>query len=238
MNVAVQVNADAFNDAVRRYVKEVGVGLPQAMRTQARLLFGRVIQRTYPKTRAQGRRAVARDIRRAVRVLSPGDFESQDLRRMVRRRDYAGLRAVLERSGSPLTVVPFEPDLHRKVRDRRGRVTRPRNVATLDGDAVRSYTRRRQDLVGRAKGGWAAAMRAAGGRPPEWIGRWAAVGNVEDRLADPVAGFIRAENLSEWARHGDDDRIVAGALQSRANDILADIRRRLDRAAGVAANRS
>ena len=231
MNVSVQVNTDAFNDAVRRYVKAVGVALPQAMRTQARLLFGRIIQRTYPKTRAQGRKAVARDIGRAVRVLRPQEFDSKSIRRLIRKRDYEGLQAVFKRSGNQMQVVPFHPALHQDARDRRGRVRKETGIATLDREEVRAYLKRQQDHVGRAKGGWAAAFQAAGGKPSEWISRWAAVGLVEDRLADPVASFIRAENRSEWARYGDEDRIVSNALQSRATDILTDIRKRMERAA-------
>lgn len=231
MNVSVQVNADVFNDAVRRYVKELGVQLPKAMRTQARLLFARIIQRTYPKTRAQGRKAVARDIGRAVRLLSPSDFESPSIQRLIRKRDYAGLQAVFERSGTHLRVVPFHPALHQDARDRRGRVRKETGIVSLDREEVRAYIRRQQDHVGRAKGGWADAIQAAGGNPAQWIARWATVGRVEDRLTDPVVSFIRAVNLSEWAQSGDEDRIVADALRSRSRDMLVDIANRIERAA-------
>lgn len=233
MNVAIQVDTEAFNDAVRRYVKEVGVSVPKAMRTQARLLFGRIVQRTYPKIRAQGRKAVARDIRRAVRVLKPRDFESKAVQRLIRKRDYEGLQAVFQRSGVRAEVARFSPALHQDARDKRGRVRRRGPVATLDSEAVRDYLKRQQDHVGRAKGGWAAAFRAVGGSPAEWISRWSPVGKVEDRLADPVTAFIRAENLSEWAQNGDEDRIVAEALKSRTRDILTDIEGRLKRAAST-----
>ena len=233
MNVSVQINTDAFNDAVRRYVKEVGVALPQAMRTQARLLFGRIIQRTYPKTRAQGRKAVARDIGRAVRVLRPQEFDSKSVQRLIRKRDYEGLQAVFERSGNRMRVIPFHPALHQNARDRRGRVRKETGNATLDREEVRAHLKRQQDHVGRAKGGWAAAFMAVGGKPSDWIARWATVGRVEDRLTDPVASFIRAENRSEWAQSGDDDRIVSDALQSRSSDILTDLRKRMERAAQI-----
>ena len=49
---------------------------------------------TPPKTLAQGRKAVARDIQRAVRPLRPADFRSHRIRKLIRKRDYAGLEAV------------------------------------------------------------------------------------------------------------------------------------------------
>ena len=134
--------------------------------------------------------------------------------RLIRKRDYEGLQAVFERSGNRMRVVPIHPALHRDARDRRGRVRKETGIATLDREEVRAYLKRQRNHVGRAKGGWAAAFMTVGGKPSKWIARWATVGRVEDRLTDPVASFIRAENRSEWARQGDDDRIVA--VRSRA----------------------
>lgn len=229
MKVSVQVDTEAFNDAVRQYIKATRVEVPKAMRTQARLLFGRIIQRTFPRTRAQGRKAVARDIGRAVRVLKPQEFQSKPIQKLVRARDYEGLKAVFGRTGTKLDVVPFSPRLHQDARDSRGRVRKPQPVATPDREEVRDYMKERQDLVGRAKGGWVAAFRAAGGSPSAWVARWDRVGQAEDRLKDPVAAFIRSENASEWAEHGDDQRVVRDAMDSRTRDIVVSINMALSR---------
>lgn len=242
MNLSVEINTDEFNDAVRRYIKDVRVGVPEGLRKQSRLLFGRILANTYPQTRAQGRRAVARDIENAVRPLIPTAFSSIEIRRLIRKRDYAGLQRIFGRSHDPdyrrAKVVPFSPELHQKARDRRGRVQRWTGMVTPDRDAVRDYIKSQQDHVGRGKGGWAAAFMAAGGRPASWVARWASTGEVDDRLTDPVVAYIKAENRSEWAAHGDDDRIVASALKSRTKDILTDIELRLAQAAGEAAKQA
>lgn len=241
MNVSVEINADEFNDAVRRYIKELHVGVPAAMRKQSRLLFGRILANTFPQTRAQGRRAVARDIENAIRPLNPSAFNSIEIRRLIRKRDYDGLQRVFQRSQDRdyrrAKVVPFSPDLHQKARDRRGRVQRWAGMVTPDWDEVRDYIKSQQELVGRAKGGWTAAFIAAGGRPASWVARWASTGEVDDRLTDPVVAYIKAENRSEWAAHGDDDRVVSDALKSRTKDILTDIELRLARAAADTSKR-
>src|SRR5690606_31871936 len=134
-----------FNDAVTRYILTLGKDTRGAVRQQSMLLGKRLIQFTPPSTRAQGRRAVARDIRRAVTPVRPADFTSPDIRRLIRTRDYAGLEAVFGRfengQFAGFKVLPFSAELHRSRRDRRGRVTRSAKVATPDALQVRDYIR-------------------------------------------------------------------------------------------------
>ncbi len=230
--VSIELRTAKFNAAVLRYSQELRLSLPDVMRNQSRLLFGRIIAITFPRTRGEGRQAVARDVERAVRPLDPAKFESRHIRKMIRARDYAGLNtAIAALTHGRLRVVRFSPALHQRARDKRGRVRRFTGMVTPDRAEVRAYTKERQERVGRAKGGWAAAYRAMGGTPASWIARWAQVGQAQDRLANPVAGYVRAENRSEWAAHGDDQRLIATAIRSRTGAILADLRRRLDRAA-------
>jgi hypothetical protein len=235
VKTTVQVDSREFQDAIRRYVKETGATLPVVLRKQSRLLFGRIIQRTYPRTRAEGRRAVARDIQRAVEPMKASSWDSKRIRKLIRERDYAGLQAAMEEM-KPVyraKVVQFDPRLHHESRDSRGRV-RPTGFVSPDADEIRAYIRRTQENVGRAKGGFAAAMVASGGSPPDWVRRWQKAGLVVDRLRDPAAPLIESENRSEWAEHGDDDRIVAEAIRGRTQDMLVDLRKTLERAAKAA----
>lgn len=239
MKPTVQVDAREFQDAIRRYVKETGAALPTVLRKQSRLLFGRIIQRTYPRTRAEGRKAVARDIQRAVEPMKASAWESKRIRKLIRERDYSGLQAAMEemKPGYRAKVVEFDPRLHQQARDARGRV-RPTGLVSPDGDEIRRYIRETQENVGRAKGGFAAAMIASGGSPPDWVRRWQKAGSVVDRLMDPAAPSIESENRSEWAEHGDDDRIVAEAIRGRTQDMLVDLQKTLERAARSASKRA
>lgn len=222
-----QVDTDAFNDAIRAYVTRLGVELPKALRTQSRLLFKFVIDRTPPKTRAEGRRRVTRQIEMAIRPLDPKSFESDSVRRLIRERQYEVLGKILSGRG----VVPFSADVHHRARDPHGRVRKETGYLTPDTSEVRDYIGVMQANVGRAKGGWVPAYKAAGGKPAAWLDRWSSMGAVEDRLSDSGGPYIQAENRSEWATHGDDERIVAGAMAARQQAILDDIEKRLERAA-------
>lgn len=235
MNVDVP-ELPAFEQAIVRYIRDLGMDSVRVIRQQGRLLLLEVMRLTPPKTRAQGRRAVAQDVKRAVRVIRPTEFRSKELRRLIRERDYPRLQAAFDDIGDgPLAgvrVEPFEPELHTKARNKRGVVpkgTRP--VLTLDSKAVQEYIREVQDHVGRAKGGWAVGAKKLGGSVPAWVSRWSGVGKFEDRADNPVLSYIRADNLSEWTRRGDDDRVLGRAMEGRAKAIVGDIERRLARAA-------
>ncbi len=224
MTITIQADTEHFNDAVRQFVKRIGGELPVVLRTQSRLLFKFIIDRTPPKTRAEGRARVEREILRAVQPIKASKFKPP-IRALITGRKYEALGKIL--AGR---VLPFTPDLHERVRVH-GRVRRQQGISSPDTLEIKAHIQHKQWNVGRAKGGWVAAYRAVGGKPSEWIGRWARMGSVVDHLNSSTAPSIVAENRSEWASHGDDERIVSGAINARARAIVADIEKRLERAA-------
>ena len=231
------VHTHEFSDAVSRYVTALGKDARQAVRYQSMLLGKRLIQYTPPGTRAQGRKAVARDIQRAVTPLRAANFESPGIRRLIRQRDYAALQAVFARFNhgpfAHFTVKPFSPQLHTSRRDRRGRVRRSAKVATPDAGEVRDYLREVQQRVGSAKGGWAKAVTALGGSVPDWMARHAGTGSVEDH-SQSFNPSVRMLNRSEWAGDTEVDRVLAAAFRSRRQDILKSI----EKAAAEAARKA
>lgn len=233
----LSVNARAFNDAVTRYVLTLGKDARGAVRQQSMLLGKKLVQFTPPNTRAQGRKAVARDIQRAVTPIRPADFDSASIRKLIRKRDYAALEVVFSRfkggEFAGFKVLPFSPVLHRSKRDSRGRVTRSAKVATPDAAEVRDYIRQVQTHVGRAKGGWVATVTRLGGSVPEWLLRQAVTGTVEDRT-DSLNPSVKMKNRSEWAGDANVDRVLSGAMGARRKDILTSI----EKAANTAARTS
>ncbi len=228
------VNARAFNDAVTRYVLTLGKDARGAVRQQSMLLGKKLVQFTPPNTRAQGRKAVARDIQRAVTPIRPGDFASPAIRKLIRKRDYAALEVVFSRlpkgGFAGFQVLPFSPELHRSRRDARGRVTRSAKVATPDAAQVRGYIREVQARVGRAKGGWVPTVTRLGGSVPEWLLRHAVTGSVEDRT-DSLNPSVKMKNRSEWAGDANVDRVLSGALGARRKEILTSIEKAANSAA-------
>jgi hypothetical protein len=225
MNLSVDVDYKDYAEAIGEFIRERGTTLPKALRFEGRQLALRLVRLTPPRTLSQGRKAVARDIQRAVRPLRPADFTSKRIRKLIRKRDYSGLEAVFARfpQGSDLrgvsVVEPNFPQMHEEARASRGRVHKFQRKVTPAADKVREYIRTVQSRVGRGRAGWGVSLIALGGKPQAWVVRHANrnTGVFEDR-AD-VAGYIRMENRSEWAEAGDDDRIVANAIRSRTRNI-------------------
>jgi hypothetical protein len=235
-----------FARALQAYSAQLRISMPQALRTQMRLLLSReLIPFTPPNSKGQGERAVKRDIGRAVRVLKAANFKSPGIRKLIRDRDYGRLTVLFHRLGAGITDLgaaqfgPFVRSMHESQRDRYGRVREKRNVpfATVDAEQVADYIRNKQRMVGMAKGGWSRALTALGGTTPAWISRHSWVGTWEDRMNRLGGGFLRATNASPWGRSSREERTINNAMRSRAVKIQRDLQRRADdevRRAGLA----
>jgi len=231
VNVVADIEYRNYAEALAQLIRQQGTLLPKALRSEGRQLAARVTRFTPPGTLSQGRKAVARDIQRALRPLKAADFDSPRIRRLIRRRDYGALEAVFgnfpdtsELHGVKVVEARL-PEMHQAARVSRGRVLKFQGKVTPDADVVRDYIKATQEHVGRGRSGWAVALIALGGKAPAWVVRHAKgdTGEVEDRAN--TGGYIRMENRSEWAERGDDDRVVANAIRSRARSIRESIAR-------------
>ena len=233
MNILLQANSPQYRDAVFRYITEQQLGFAEGLREEGALLGQTLIALTPPRTKAQGRKAVARDIKRAIRPLTPKDFPNSEtdrglnkrLRNYIRERNYSALEDVFAKvKGNEFykwKVVEFDAQWHRAARVSRGRVVSQHKVATPDADKVTAYITGVQGGVGRGKGGWAEGTIQLGGRVPGWVAEHRGQGTFEDKASNPVKAYIRFVNNSEWAEGGDDDRIVENAIQSRTKKIIS-----------------
>lgn len=231
MNAVVDIEYRNYAEALAELIRQQGTLLPKALRGEGRQLAARVTRYTPPGTRGQGRKAVARDIQRALRPLRAADFESPRIRQLIRGRDYAGLEAVFgnfpdasELQGVKVVEAKL-PEMHQEARRSRGRVLKFQRRVTPDADAVRGYIKATQEHVGRGRSGWAVALVALGGKAPAWVLRHAKpdTGEFEDRVER--GGYLRMENTSEWAEAGDEDRVVENAIRSRSRSIREAIAR-------------
>ena len=229
LSIVAESNATAHREALLQYADLTGKGLIQSLRDEARLLLKQVIEFTPPQgdddstPRTQGRNAVERDIHRAIRPIDPS-FESESLNKSITRladeRDYDALQTIYDRIGAGVKVRPFSPAIHQQARASRGRVpdtTKP--VLTPDTAELNAYVKTVQNRVGRGKGGWALAYVKLGGKPANWIRKWVETGTFYDTLANFKDGAIEQTNRSEWARGGDEDRIIDHAIKTRTAAI-------------------
>jgi len=226
VNISADIEYADYAEAMARFIREQGAIVPKALRFEGRQLAARLVKFTPPRTLSQGKKAVARDIKRAVRPLRSRDFSSKAIRKLIRKKDHAALEAVF--ANFPQTsdlhgvavVEPDFPKMHEEVRDRRGRVKRFQGRVSPDAGVVRDYIGTIQARVGRGRSGWAISLLALSGRTSAWVIRHGSgqTGRFEDRLKPE--GYLRMENRSEWADQGDEDRIVANAIRSRAKSVL------------------
>jgi hypothetical protein len=226
--ITVDSNLEQYQSAVVQYIQRLRKDPAKAIRFQMGKLVGRVAKLTPPRSLAQGRRAVKRDVLNAVSPVdnllkAGGVYDKPSVRKMIRRRNHDEINTFLVRIKSRYVINRFDPTLHERMRDRRGRVQSNKHVLTSDVQQLRDYITKKQGHVGMARGGWVSALKQLRQAVPAWAARWAIAGNFVDRLNNPVFAYVKSENNSPWASRGDDERIVSTAMESRARDVLNSI---------------
>jgi hypothetical protein len=174
-DATVTVDMALFDRAVLGYVQDLGLSFPKAVRAAARQLDEELLFLTPPKSQAQGRAAVKRDIGRAMLLLDPNKIHSQVLATAVRDQEFDVVRAFLancRNKGGPFSTLRlehFSPSLHQSARDRRGRVRKISGIAVLERSEYNNYVREIQGHVGATKSGFGVAAKQLGGSVPAWI---------------------------------------------------------------------
>lgn len=260
-DIIITSNEREWRDAIVAYMAHFGVGRTQALRTQARLLGHRLIQLTPPKTKAQGRKRVSLDVSRLFFPQRAGRMSE-----MVGRAQRSGPNGQMnttvalwaKKDGTVYGVERhlYRPDAtlavmgsyHKKHRDARGRVTRAGTFRQDVGrwkfvdkmvvpkDRFDEFLGQMQDMVGEAKGGWAAVVQHFGGSVAGWVDDHSAAGSVSDHLSDPVRSYLTMDNRSRWASGNEANRIARNALRSRASAIMESIERAQEKAQRQAFN--
>lgn len=165
------VDTTGFQLQVQRYVQDLGLTAHAVITTQGRLLFEQLMKFTAPKSYAQGRRAIARDITRAMTPLDPAFFRSASIRRAIEAKDLGRLEAIRQRipGWAKWRIEPFSEGLHRNTRDARGRVQRSRKVFVLGVNEHKRYVTKMQKRAGLTKAQWSGMVGLLGGKVPAWV---------------------------------------------------------------------
>lgn len=214
-----------FGKALSEYITYHRKDVAVAMREQGRLLVKLAMDFTPPRTKGQGQRRVAADIKKALNPLVASRFDSKTMRKLIRQGNSPALEAIFRRSGRYSRVLKVGEALkpfHKAERGKRGRVDKASTIATPDNKGVREYIAQRRENVGMGKGGWAKGLTELGGKAPEWVTRHSNQGTAEIKTTS-LGVSIAVHNRSPWASRGDDERIVANAIRSRAQRIRESI---------------
>lgn len=193
---------------------------------ETRRLLTQAQRFTPPKSLTQGRRAVARDIGRAVTPASEEMFKNPKLRARVRpvikKRDYADFRSILENSKAfpRWAAEPFNPSLHKGKRDNRGRVTSVKRVFTLDVAEWKRYVAKVQKMVGFMRAGWGPALNKVGGKMVSWVARHVRQGKVRGYVIADLQGETKSITINNHTRGvGQTRHQFQSALYARARNI-------------------
>jgi len=161
MKVDLKVTGvESVNAALQRFADAVGKDSGPLIAEEARLFWQDVMKFTPPKTLAEGRNAVDKEIRRAFpdftvnartssRVLDAYEYAT-------RTGDIGPLNHRFEKAGNVRRAVKFDKALHKKSRNSSGRVVFPRiqqMIATEQDRAARErYILETQKKSGMVKG--------------------------------------------------------------------------------------
>jgi hypothetical protein len=232
MKVSIQTNEAKYRATLGQLVAHTRKAPAEVIRQQARLLFQEVERRTPPKTLAQGRARVKKDVETTVKPLSPKKLRKPSVRawyERVREQEGEPLQKFMETIfGKRSVVVPFSPALHMQNRDKRGRAI-PTPYVTKDVRKEEAYIAKRRMMIGRARGGWAGAVEALGGSVAAWVSKWKRKGAFADKLNSMVNAHLVGTNMSEWAEGGDEDRIISSAMMIRSRKMLQNIENQIRR---------
>ena len=237
----LQWRFEQFDRALQRYIFDLKIDARKVVTVHARLLVAQFMRYTPPNTLAQGRRAIARDLRRVFSPVDTGKwntwYDADDHLRMAPRGG-TNRRSSAAKNSNVFMARGEMKAFHKGRRNQRGRVkaTRIDSVVGRSRSEIsqkplvterdfRSYLREVQRRTGFTKAGFAPGMRAAGGSVPSWISRHGdAAGSSVSNLGDRNNPRLRVINQGPGVV-AIEPRALALALRTRTRAMEADIRR-------------
>jgi len=248
MQPTVAINTEELDRRIAEFARVAKRDLAAVMRNEARLLFATAARFTPPtgsgashrsvgttEARRQGERRTVKDLNKAVAPLRPWEWTSKRIQRLINERKYDRLTLAFRHMpgrfrGYTVVAGSQVPSIHYRYRDRRGRVNSRKYWATPDYEDWDDYRDALVRNVGRAKAGWWPALRHLGGKAPAWVKRHGSkTGEYRDTLGAKGDGYVGGYNISEWANRGDEGRVLAEAVRSRARSMEAKIHYALNR---------
>ncbi len=232
----LSIDISAWTRKVALLGAATGKNMREVLDEEWPLLMRKIVDFTPPKTLAQGRAAVNRDIRKTMRPFDPALVRTEGVREIVARKNIEAFNLVAGRAhGGPLQgarAVPFSPEIHTSARNARGRVTtsqQNRVVLGSDAQLLKRYLKTIQDRVGWAKAGWLQALHLLGETAASYIERHSpGSGRVIDDRDNPDNPSITAVNRTPWAVRKDEaQRIIGDAYDSRVVAIFSKVKTKL-----------
>lgn len=231
MSLTIKFDEAAYRHALNQFVGKLNADAQTLLKEEMRLVLRDIVRFTPPKTLAQGRKAVAGDVTRAISPLDQTSFgrakeETRTrMRAMIAKRDNVGLQAAINAMGGRRWIVKaFSPSDHTSKRNRYGRVRRSQFTLTTDESKLKRYLASVQRRVGLAKAGWNAAASAVGLRLPSWVRKHGAMlGSYTPPTNGPSTEIVATNRSTKIPNYY--ERHVWPAVRSRVRSIQSELRR-------------
>jgi hypothetical protein len=228
------INYEAFDRELKEFSLVMRRDSAEVVKQQAKLFVRDVVKLTPPTgnapftesfaaQRQAGLKAVEQDIRHAfveIQELNIADKKlEQNLKDYARREEITKIQTVLKRLKLKGTVIEAPTEaIHNKLRNRRGRVSRARNLVLRRG-TVKPFIKMKQALVGTAKSGWAKACAALGVSLPAWIREKSGPGVYDARLTGPAPQITVGDTVGYIQEAGARLTVIQRALNRRAESM-------------------
>lgn len=244
LETTLQLNTTAFFATLDRWAEIKHLTCQEALRDRAKATCLELVKLSPPfrslsgsesfgEQRRIGELAVDRQIHRGFRAIEElGVFKAprnllllKNIQTAVSKGDADYLEAFL---GILHITIPAQAIIQQptegqqnEMRDHRGRIPRGTEAEwyVVRNSKLKSFMRKKHNLVGKLKGGWAAAAAKFGVSLPKWITRHT-TGDVVDKSGDIFNPQIRLRNPVSYASLQDSDlRIVAIALRNQTGKM-------------------
>ncbi len=220
----------------------------EVIKSNSRLIAVNLAFQTQPKgdgadAKLMGEKAVSRDLA-ALYASAPDAFAqirykdeaaAKGFYKAMLQGDLREARRILQSSGSRwrnIEIGPFDSSLHRKNRDRRGRVNRRVPALIVSGGISKeaAYRKRKIRMVGFAKAGWAAAAASLTGNTrgiPQFVTRHKsrAPGHAVDHTALANNPHVVLHNDVRYIQTACPPSQRARALQYQREKMIAHVRK-------------
>ena len=232
MSLSVKIDTVRYRNDLNQFVEKLNADAQILLKEEMRLLLRDISRLTPPKTLAQGRKAVAGDVSRAVGSLDPEKIKWPEMKKAVIAKDVAAINAMTKNLKNGyfanrrlLTSIDQVAGAHISARNSRGRVRSDQGNMTF-ANIWRKYAKSVQDRVGYARAGWAAAAQGVGLNLPSWVARHAAYSKGTYKA--PSAGTLEIVGTNRSAKIPNYQSVVDAAARMRVNSLGKELKRILD----------
>jgi len=236
-DATISLDTRDLNKALRGLAIATGKDADTIVMRESRLFAEKAMKLTPPRTLAQGRKAVARDIKKII----AGASESL-IRHAIQENDGSGDNIKVYSGDTEQPSIDWRraqltdeglKSWHNSQRDRRGRIqSRARargsgrwleNKRIVVPERVRSdYIKRKQKNVGRLKAGWVPSVNKFHGKAAGWIRKHNPKGSAEIR--GMRTNEVTAIMTNNATGAGSLDRFMRDVLRIRLSAIMRDLR--------------